>query len=101
MKKGDTVKNFLIMHIGFVKPTAEEMGAWNKWFEAVAEKQIDRGGFHAGGREISRAGTKDLPFGKDSITGYTVIKAENLDEAEKIAKECPIVLSTQIYEIMK
>ncbi len=93
------MKNYMILHCGFEKPTPEEMGRWNKWFESVADKQIDRGGFR-GGREISHSGTVDLPFAKDSITGYTVIRAEDLDDAEKIARECPIVASTRIYEIM-
>jgi len=94
------VKNFLILHYGFAKPTPEEMAAWNKWFEAVADKQIDRGGF-PGGREISHSGTKELPFAEDSITGYTILEAEDLDAAEKIAQGCPIVASTRIYEIRK
>jgi len=75
------------------------MGAWNKWLESIADKQVERGGFR-GGREISQAGTKDLPFAKDSITGYTIIEAESLDDAERIAWECPIVASTRVYEIM-
>jgi len=37
---------------------------------------------------------------KDSISGYTIIKAETLDDAEKIAKGCPIIVSTRVYEIM-
>ena len=94
------MKNYLILHYGFEKPTQEEMGAWNKWFESIADKRVDMGGVRSG-REISHSGTKDLPFGKDSITGYTVIKAENLAEAEKIAQECPIVASTRVYEISK
>jgi len=94
------MKNFLVLHYGFVKPTPEEMDAWNKWFESIADKQVERGGFHAGGREISQSGVKDLPFARDSITGYTVLKAENLDEAEKIAQECPFVDSTRVYKIM-
>ena len=76
------------------------MGAWNKWFESIAEKEVERGHL-PGGREISRAGTKELPFAKDSITGYTIIRAEDLDDAEKIAQECPIVASTRVYEIMR
>ena len=76
------------------------MDAWNKWFESIADKQVDRGHL-PGGREISHSGTKDLPFGKDSMTGFTIIRAENLDEAEKIATECPIVASTRVYEIRK
>ena len=92
------MKKYLILHYGFVKPTPEEMGAWNKWFESIADRQVERGHF-PGGREISPSGTKDLPFAKDSITGYTIIKAGNLDEAEKIAQDCPIVASTRVYEI--
>ena len=92
------MKKFLILHYGFEKPTPEDMAGWNQWFESIADKQVDRGGFR-GGREISHSGTKDLPFAKDSITGFTVIKADNLDEAEKIAQECPIVASTRVYEI--
>ena len=41
-----------------------------------------------------------MPFGADSITGYTMIKAESLDEAVEIAEKCPFVLSTRVYEIM-
>ncbi len=92
------MKNFIILHYGFEKPTPEEMGAWNKWFESIADTQVDKGGL-SGGREISHSGTKDLLFGKDSLTGYTIIKAENLDEAVKIAGECPVVASTRVYEI--
>ena len=94
------MKNYLILHYGFEKPTPEEMDAWNKWFGSIADKQVDMGGLR-GGREISNSGTRELPFAKNSITGYTVIKAENLDEAEKIAQECPFVASTRIYEINK
>lgn len=91
------MKNYLILHYGFENPTPEEMGAWNKWFESIADRQVEMRGL-SDGREISHSGTKDLPFAKDSITGYTVIKAESLDEAEKIARECPIVACTRVYE---
>jgi hypothetical protein len=93
------VKKFMILHYGFERPTPEEMGAWNQWFESIADKQVERGHL-PGGREISRDGTKDLPMAKDSITGYTVIQAESLDDAAKAAAECPIVASTRVYEIM-
>ena len=94
------MKQFLILHYGFEKPTPEEMAAWNRWFEAIAERQVDRGGL-PGGREISRSGTVELPFGKDSITGFTVIEAESLDDAARMAGECPVVASTRVYEIRR
>ncbi len=92
------MNSYLILHNGFAMPTPEEMGAWSKWFESIADRQIDRGGLR-GGREISGSGTRELPFGNDSITGYTIIKAESLDEAVKLAQECPVVASTAVYEI--
>ena len=59
-----------------------------------------RGGHFVGGREISHDGTRDLPLAKDSITGYTVIQAENLDEAGKIAQGNPFIASIRVYELM-
>ncbi len=94
------MKSYLILHYGFEKPTAEDMAQWNQWFEAIAPHQLDRGGFRSG-REIFPTATKDLSFAQGSITGYTIIQAENLDETEAIAKECPIVISTRVYEISK
>ena len=93
------MKRFMLLHFGFEKPTPEIMTAWKKWFEAVADKTVDQGGFHGGAREISHSGTKDLPMGPDSITGYSIIKAESLDEAEEIARGNPFIASIRVYEI--
>ncbi|MEO1400430.1 MAG: hypothetical protein AAFV72_04150 [Cyanobacteria bacterium J06635_1] len=92
------MKKFMILHFGFEKPTPEIMEAWGKWFESIADKQIDQGGFR-GGREISKDGTKDLPWGIESITGYNIIEAENLDAAVKIAQDNPYIASIRVYEI--
>jgi len=92
------MKKFMILHFGFEKPTPEIMEAWKKWFESIADKQVDQGGF-SGGREISTDGTKDLPWGMDSITGYNIIEAEDLDAAEAIARHNPYIASIRVYEI--
>ncbi len=93
------MKRFMLLHVGFEKPTAEIMAAWGKWFESVADKTVDQGGFR-GGREISRAGIKELPMALDSITGYSIVHAESLEEAEEIARGNPFIASIRIYEIM-
>ena len=56
------------------------------------------GGFGSG-REISKGGTKDLPLGPDSITGFTIVNAANLDEAEKMAQGNPFISSIRVYEV--
>jgi hypothetical protein len=92
------MNRFMFLHFGFEQPTPEIMEAWNKWFESIADVQVEQGGF-SGGREISKSGTKDLPWGMESITGYNIIEAEDLDAAVKIAQENPFVASIRIYEI--
>jgi hypothetical protein len=74
------------------------MEKWNAWFDSIADIQVEKGGLREG-REISPSGVRKLPFGKDSITGYTIIEALSLDEAERIAKESPVIASTKVYEI--
>ena len=92
------MKKFVLMHFGFESPTPEIMDAWNAWFESVADHTVENVGF-SGGREISKNGTKDLPWDMESITGYSVIEAESLGAAEEIAKSNPFISSIRIYEV--
>ena len=94
------MKRFMLMHFGFEKPTPEIMAAWGSWFEPIADKTVENGGFHGGAREISEDGARDLPMTMESITGYSIINAESIDEAEKIAQDNPFVASIRVYEIM-
>lgn len=92
------MKQFMILHYGFKKPTPEEMAEWNKWFEAIKNIQIDRGGFR-GGFKITEIGTDEIPFGEDSLTGYTVIESKDIEKAKAIARKCPAVKSTHVYQV--
>ena len=94
------MKKFVIFHFGFEMPTPEIMDAWSKWFESIGDKIVDPGSPLGNGREISPSGTKELPMGLESLTGYTVINAASIDEAEKIAKGCPMITSVRVYEAM-
>ena len=38
-------------------------------------------------------------MGMESITGYSIINAESLDDAEEIARDNPFVASIRVYEI--
>ena len=92
------MKKFMLLSVGFVPPTPEIAEAWGKWFESIADKIVDGGSPLGPGREITREGTKELPLSLDSITGYTLVNAESLDEAEEIAKACPIITGMRVYE---
>ncbi len=92
------MKKFVLLHFGFEKPTPEIMEAWMAWFKSISDRQVDQGGFNSG-REISKSGTRDLPWDMESITGYNVIEAESLDAAEKLAQTNPFISSIRIYEV--
>ena len=94
------MKKYMLLSYGFEKPTPEIMQAWGKWFEEIKDRMVDEPGHFSGAREISKSGTKDLPMGMESITGYVMIQAENLDEAEKLASTNPYIASIRVYEIM-
>ena len=92
------MKKFMLLHFGFERPTPDLMTAWESWFAAIADKQLDQGGFR-NGREISKNGTKELPWDLDSITGYNIIEAESLETAEALARANPFVTSIRVYEL--
>jgi hypothetical protein len=94
------MKKFVLISFGFETPTPEIQQAWGKWFAPIGDKMVDGGSPLGSGREISHTGTKELPLGKESLTGYCIINAENIDEAEKIAQDCPIISSIRVYEAM-
>jgi len=76
------------------------MAAWGKWFDSIKDNIIDMGGHFSGGREISKAGTKNLPLGPESITGFTIVSANSLEDAEKMAQSNPYISSIRVYEVM-
>ncbi len=92
------MKKFMLLHFGFETPTPEIMEAWNNWFESIKDIEVERGGFKSG-REISKDGATDLPWGPGCITAYNIIEAEDMAAAEKVAQENPFITSIRVYEL--
>jgi hypothetical protein len=49
---------------------------------------------------VTHSQSTEVHSGPQSITGYTIVNADNMDEAEKLLANCPIVTSVLIYEAM-
>lgn len=94
------MKKFILIAIGFETPTDEIMADWGKWFESIADKMVDPGHHFGPGIEVTHDGTNQLAMDADAITGITIINVESREEAEKIAKACPIITSMRVYEAM-
>jgi hypothetical protein len=95
----DTVmKRFMLLHVGFETPTPQIMAAWGKWFESVGDRTVENAGLR-NGREITRDGTSELPMGRDALTGYTILSADSIEHAERLAAGNPFISGIRIYEL--
>ena len=94
------MKKFVILCQGYQEPSKEIMDAWMKWFGSIGDKMVDSGNPFGPGREVTKTGTKDMSLDKEAISGYLIINAESMDEAEKIVRNAPIITSMRVYEAM-
>ena len=101
--------NFLLtFHGGSMPETTEEqdqvMVAWTNWFGALGDVLVD------GGNPISQA-TAISPDGSvmdatSAPSGYSILKADDLDAAVALAKGCPVlaggasVLVSETFPVM-
>jgi hypothetical protein len=93
------LSKFVFLYKGlWPDPTPEITDAWSSWFAEIGESIVDSGNPFGSGREVSDNGSTDLPPGPQSITGYTIVNANDIDEAEKLLANCPIVTSVMVYE---
>ena len=66
--------------------TPETRAAWRAWFEELGDALVDPGNAVLGDRStVGDAGTV-LPLG-----GYTIVNAESVEEAARLANSCPII----------
>ncbi len=89
----------------------ETMDKWGEWMAALQQKdQLSTGGspLHYSGKAVDKDGvvTDMSSFEiKEMVTGYSIIKANDMEEAVEMAKVCPIFehpkTSLEVREIMQ
>ncbi|MEI6478375.1 MAG: hypothetical protein WCO52_05315 [bacterium] len=86
-----------------IKPSDEQMAAWGAWFEKLGDKLVD------GGNPFNPKAEAQVKNGKvtmdvDTASGYSIVKAENLEEAVNLAMSCPMAgaleCGIKVYETM-
>ncbi len=93
---------------GMPKVSAEEAQArtqkWVDWIEGIAAKgKLASGGnrLHNHGKLVKAGKVTDGPFieAKESVGGYSIIKANSYEEAVELAKTCPVLAGGGIVEV--
>ena len=94
------MKKFVFIYQGSEEPGSDTRDAWMSWFESISSSIVDSGNPFGPGREVTKTETRDLPLGPDAVSGYTIVSADNMDDAEKLLKDCPISNGVRIYEAL-
>jgi hypothetical protein len=83
----------------------ETMKKWQHWLGGIAaqNKLVDTGNRLAGEGKVVHADDRiiDGPYAeiKETLCGYSVVRAETLDEATELAKGCPVTLIGGTVEV--
>jgi len=93
------MKKFLVLTYGFVPPSDEVQRAWGEWFTSAGPRLVDPGSPFGRGVEVTRDSRTELSLQSPSpLTGYCIINADSLEEAESLVRGMPIIESVRVYE---
>jgi len=70
---------------------AQVMEAWGAWFGQLGDAVLDGGNPIGQARTVSSGGAVTEGGGAGAITGYSLIQADDIDGAVKLASGCPIL----------
>lgn len=89
---------YVLLYLGF-EANEGGMDAWQNWFAGLGDKVVDTGnpfsdGFQVVGGVVSKPGG----MGPADISGYSIVNADSLADAETIAKSCPSVGGVKVME---
>ncbi|HEV1997131.1 MAG TPA: hypothetical protein VGR61_03245 [Candidatus Dormibacteraeota bacterium] len=99
--------NYLLLYHGGSMPEGEDaqkqvMDAWGAWFGQLGDSLVDGGNpTMPAAKSISSDGSTSDASGGNPATGYSVIKADSMDQAVEKAKGCPVLgggSSITVYE---
>lgn len=97
--------NYLFAYKGGSMASSEEereaaMAAWGNWFGTLGPAIVDAGSPFGPCATVASAG--EVSDGASSaLTGYSVMSAESMAAANKLAKGCPVLAaggSVEVYE---
>jgi hypothetical protein len=99
------VANYLLAYHGGGGMAQDEasrnkiMAQWGKWFADLGATLVDGGNPVMRAKTISSKGAVSDGGGQNPVSGYSVIKADSLDAAVKLAQGCPVLTGGGSIEV--
>ena len=78
---------------------AQVMAAWGQWMKKLGPSLIDGGNPVGKASTIDKQGKVSPGAGPNPVSGYSIIKAADLDSAVRLAKECPVLQGGASIEV--
>jgi hypothetical protein len=75
------------------------MAQWGKWFQDLGPALVDGGNPVMKAKTITSKGAVNDGGGQNPVSGYSLIKADDLDSAVKLARGCPVLSSGGSIEV--
>jgi len=103
-RKGNPMPNYVFAYHGGRKPDTPEEGAahmakWKAWLEGLGEAVVNPGTPLGMSKTVSAEGVAD-GGGPNPMSGFSILKAENMDAALEMAKACPFLeMETATIEV--
>jgi hypothetical protein len=98
--------NYVLVYKGGGGMAADEaarqkvMEAWGRWFGSLGEQLVDGGNPFGPSASIAPGGGVSNSA-SSGLTGYSIIKADTLQNATESAKGCPVLMdggTVEVYE---
>ena len=87
--------SYIIAYHGGTKPESPETGAkqmakWKAWVAGLGDAVVNPGTPLGKSKLVTSAGVSD-DAGSNALSGFSIVKADNMDAALEMAKACPFV----------
>lgn len=95
---------FIFAYHGGKMPESEEEGAqvmadWMAWFGSLGDAVVDGGNPAGPSSTVQSDGSVTCDGGPNPLSGYSLISAENIEQATEIARGCPILKAEGSVEV--
>ena len=102
------MSNYIIADHGGTKPENPEEGAnhmvkWKAWVGGLDDAVVNPGTPLGKSKIVSSAGVSD-DGGPNAMSGFSIVKADNMDAALEMAKGCPFLElggTLEVAEVME